>query len=487
MLQRKRFVKTKNQICQLLYKISVNGLKSNQLNSTFESIFKFAHLSSGKQEQAKNLAMSQMEIEQSTNLNINSTINSTFTKTYLNSAAKVPAPSQYQQFLKKVQNKGNPQIDLAEKEIIRDIIFAFQGIDGHYIQYVKQDDSFSFKLSVPISESVRALVNKLCEMGWLYKKITDFLGKGQPGILNQSLNLAMKDELNEYYRLIAILENLINQEQNALSNAEEALNLRKLVLWTVEPFERIKWLSILTDAVKNLVGNQIISAVYSFKAQGNPNIQGLIQRIMSTITQPFMKMVNNWIFNGELNDPLNEFFVAENVEGNDIWVNKYQLLSHQIPNIIEKELAQQIFKIGKTINFLRKSCNYNEWQLDIQPFDKYVYDNNYQDFKAWVEIASQKTNKQLMVVLQDKFHLHSHLKSIKQYLLMGQGEFIHTLMDILSSELNKPANAIYKNNLVGLLETAVRSSNAQYHNQENLNRLDIKLLQDSPGDKVRDN
>lgn len=47
---------------------------------------------------------------------------------------------------------------------------------------------------------------------------------------------------------------------------------------------------------------------------------------------------------------------------------------------------------------------------------------------------------------------------------MGQGEFIHTLMEILSSELNKPANAIYKNNLIGLLETAVRNSNAQYHN-----------------------
>ena len=44
---------------------------------------------------------------------------------------------------------------------------------------------------------------------------------------------------------------------------------------------------------------------------------------------------------------------------------------------------------------------------------------------------------------------------------------------------------IFKHNLLGLLETAIRSSNAQYHNSEILNRLDIKLLEASPGDKVK--
>ena len=33
-------------------------------------------------------------------------------------------------------------------------------------------------------------------------------------------------------------------------------------------------------------------------------------------------------------------------------------------------------------------------------------------------------------------------------------------MDLLGAELNKPANSIYKHNLVGLLESAIRSSNA---------------------------
>jgi gamma-tubulin complex component 3 len=57
------------------------------------------------------------------------------------------------------------------------------------------------------------------------------------------------------------------------------------------------------------------------------------------------------------------------------------------------------------------------------------------------------------------------------------------LMDLLASELGEPASKIYRHSLMGSLETAIRSSNAQYHDPEFLNRLDIKLLEASPGDR----
>lgn len=57
------------------------------------------------------------------------------------------------------------------------------------------------------------------------------------------------------------------------------------------------------------------------------------------------------------------------------------------------------------------------------------------------------------------------------------------LMDLLADELSNSASQIYKHTLLGYLETAVRSSNAQYHDPEFLNRLDIKLLESTPGDK----
>lgn len=49
---------------------------------------------------------------------------------------------------------------------------------------------------------------------------------------------------------------------------------------------------------------------------------------------------------------------------------------------------------------------------------------------------------------------------------MAQGDFMQYLMDLLAEELGEPAAQIYRHTLMGYLETAVRSSNAQYHDQE---------------------
>jgi gamma-tubulin complex component 3 len=82
-----------------------------------------------------------------------------------------------------------------------------------------------------------------------------------------------------------------------------------------------------------------------------------------------------------------------------------------------------------------------------------------------------------------KYKFLGHCSSLRKYLLMGQGDFMQCLMDQLSTELSNPAAQIYKHSLTAQLETAVRMSNAQYHDPDFLSRLDVKLLEGSPGDK----
>ena len=52
-------------------------------------------------------------------------------------------------------------------------------------------------------------------------------------------------------------------------------------------------------------------------------------------------------------------------------------------------------------------------------------------------------------------------------------------------ELSKDARVIYRHNLTGGLETAVRSSNAQYENSDILSRLDVRLLEVCSSKKVK--
>lgn len=48
-------------------------------------------------------------------------------------------------------------------------------------------------------------------------------------------------------------------------------------------------------------------------------------------------------------------------------------------------------------------------------------------------------------------------------------------------ELARPATTLYQHNLTGILETAVRATNAQYDNAEILKRLDVRLLEVTVG------
>ena len=42
--------------------------------------------------------------------------------------------------------------------------------------------------------------------------------------------------------------------------------------------------------------------------------------------QPFIKYVNAWVYNGELSDPLSEFFVTENISEANFWNKRYELV-----------------------------------------------------------------------------------------------------------------------------------------------------------------
>ena len=47
----------------------------------------------------------------------------------------------------------------------------------------------------------------MCDIGWLYARVTKALGG--KGTVEKALGLAVQEELNEYYRWLAVIENMI--------------------------------------------------------------------------------------------------------------------------------------------------------------------------------------------------------------------------------------------------------------------------------------
>ena len=318
----------------------------------------------------------------------------------LNNQQTIKAGQQQQQNLQlqKVNKREEPAFH-QDKQFMRELIFIFQGVQSKYFVFFDNDQKFQINESLcgKVSPSKKQIILKLCELGWLYSRISSILNdnKGSiTGLIFQSMCNAIKEELNEYYRLVAIFENLRdndkksgnvqallgnpqtqatqnNNQQQMWNEYDEGkdLSLKKLYLWTLEPLERLKWLAVLTESCKKLTGGKLLSSLYSYSTHGSPQIQDLVQRILRKTLGPFMNFLKMWIYTGELVDPMGEFFIHLNsdvLDDDKFWYEKYSLAVDMIPSFIEYELAEKILVIGKTKTFLRKFCSQYDWNLEVE-------------------------------------------------------------------------------------------------------------------------
>ncbi len=163
-------------------------------------------------------------------------------------------------------------VDVSEESLCRDLLYVLWGIDGTHISYSILEEAFVLTPNVIVSDSTKKIIQEMCELGWLYKKVNDLVSRNMDSSysdqVTQSLVFAIQAELTEYYRLIALLEN--QARQHSETDPQNNLNLRKLYLWIQDPMERMKWLAIIVDSIKGLKGGAICSVINSYVLNGVP-------------------------------------------------------------------------------------------------------------------------------------------------------------------------------------------------------------------------
>lgn len=295
---------------------------------------------------------------------------------------------------------------------------------------------------------------------------------------------ALRDELTEYFRLISVLEG------QAAAPGGAGLSLRRLLVWTREPILRMRTLATLVDGCGGKKGGALARAVHSYAKHGDRYIKELVERAMGLVNRPLYEILHRWLFEGELDDAHAEFFVAEDaaVAPALFWSAKYALRESMLPLFVPKDLGDRVLLIGKTINFLRRVCDDQDplFQpaavVSLRPDTGADAHEAEAVLRAKVERIHLTVSSRLLAVMKGRYQLLAHLSAVRRYMLLGQGDFVEHLMDLLEMDLAKPASTLYLHNLTATLETAVRSTNAQYDEPEILRRLDVKLLEVSPGD-----
>ena len=240
-------------------------------------------------------------------------------------------------------------------------------------------------------------------------------------------------------------------------------------------------------------GGQLISLIHGFaSSHGDPFVCAFAEKLLVHVTRPFYDMLRLWIYDGELSDPYQEFFVIEpefrpNTDprriATSVWEDKYKLDDGMVPSIITQDFANKVFLIGKSLNFIRYGCGDSGWvEAYSKEASKELRYGDTATLEASIDEAYKATMARLIHLMAEKFRLFDHLAALKRYLLLGQGDFVALLMESLASNLDRPAVSQYRHTLTAQLEHAIRSSNAQYDSPEILRRLDARMLELSHGD-----
>lgn len=404
---------------------------------------------------------------------------------------------------KEFVNLLKEESEVSEEVLVRDVLYACQGIDGKYIKFDDGLDGYALLDSVRVPRATRVMVRKLCELGWLFRKVKGYVSESMDrfpaediGTVGQAFCAALQDELSEYYKLLAVLE---AQSGNPIPLVSETassgnyLSLRRLSVWFAEPMVKMRLMAVLVDSCKVLKGGAMAGAIHVHAQHGDPLVHDFMKRLLRRVCSPLFEMVRSWVLEGELEDIFAEFFVlGQSVKAESLWREGYRLHSAMLPSFISQSLAHRILRTGKSINFLRVCCEDRSWAAAATEAAAATGTTTRRGglgygetdaLESLVTEAAKRIDRHLLDVMYNRYKFKEHCLAIKRYLLLGQGDFVQYLMDIVGPELSEPANTISSFKLAGLLESAIRSSNAQYDDPDILDRLRVKMMPHNTGDR----
>ncbi|GMY14294.1 gamma-tubulin complex component 3 [Fagus crenata] len=393
--------------------------------------------------------------------------------------------------------------EVCEEVLVRDVLYACQGIDGKYVKFDKTADGYVLSDLVKVPRATRIMVRKLCELGWLFRKVKGYISESMDrfpaedvGTVGQAFCAALQDELSDYYKLLAVLEAQSTNPIPLVSekvSSENYLSLRRLSVWFAEPMVKMRLMAVLVDKCRVLRGGAMAGAIHLHAQHGDPLVHEFMKRLLKRVCSPLFEMVRSWVLEGELEDIFAEFFiVGQPVKAESLWRDGYRLHAGMLPSFIPQSLAQRILRTGKSINFLRVCCEDRGWADAATEAAAAAGTTTRRGslgygetdaLESLVDEAAKRIDKHLLDVMYMQYKFKEHCLAIKRYLLLGQGDFVQYLMDIVGPELSEPANTISTFKLAGLLETAVRASNAQYDDPDILDRLRVKMMPHGTGDR----
>ena len=507
------------------------------------------------------------------------------------------------------KNSLSHAVQYEEQQVLRELLYALQGIEGERIKFYSRDDNDTIEEGPQHYEGIRILspalqgagkmnasstsassittsqlgsgaldALRICgEAGWLVRRLQHYVEmhlKPVPGTMGTGANSSSSGGGQVARALARSVAQELQAYHDCLAQWEEQyLGVWSLRQWLVQiqrhpVLQRLTVLAMITEALPSHLsesgagvgGGTLLSALHSHSLHGDTRHKSLVQSVLYPTSQPWFHMLYLWTTQGLLPASWGgDFFVSlqaswnvsqrqanfhnhhhlrqgenRNAGNKHLWHDKYTMVKAQIPHpgIFSPELVRPAFVIGKGINFIRTCLNQVGWTLKLEDdatlagssgatveeqkandSDQvimerlgyyYVADPMGMHLNSRLArtllLAEQLVHSHILQSLRQDHYLLEHLFALKQFLFHGQGDFFSSLMEGLYSEfgcgtqsrhdVNTSFNTgvavagVYPHQLITIMETALRRTNAKDLPGFCLERLRVEMLPFEPDQAV---
>ncbi|KAJ2801347.1 Microtubule-nucleating Tub4p (gamma-tubulin) complex component, partial [Coemansia helicoidea] len=306
--------------------------------------------------------------------------------------------------------------DVPEAELLQDLIYVMQGIDGTYVRWNRQTSAYVIRPDVNLSRPTRSMIGLLSELGVLVRDIQDYTDAvdQQGRLFEQGFCTELKAELVKYYQLVSETESKLFKAPRTLQPGESPLGatLRRMYNWTTEARQRLRLMATaIVKVQESRGGGDVLSIISTLVDDGDPFIQSFARRLLKTASVPFNSILVSWVTDGELIDPYGEFFIQERESRHGmLWGERYTVAPDMIPVHINRDMTRKIFQIGRSLNFLRVACSDAQWVAEGGPRMQLAGDiSDTGNLETFVCSSSSMVNERLMSVLKTRFDLMGHV------------------------------------------------------------------------------
>ncbi|XP_014224531.1 gamma-tubulin complex component 2-like isoform X1 [Trichogramma pretiosum] len=353
-----------------------------------------------------------------------------------------------------------------ESVLLWDTLQCLKGIDGSYIVSETPSHPYgpvTFKISPDVGVSFKQLTEQILPLASHYSMTVRFVEEKMlpdDGQVNHALRGALSSLLRDYLLFVVQLE---------IEHLRGKLNLQKLWFYIQPTLTTMSILNQITSTIfkANAKGGKVLSLLHEQinNMSGEAKCKELCLFLIKAASVPYMQTLEKWVYKGVIYDPYQEFFVEDNEliqkeelpmdYSADYWEKRYSMRPERIP-VFLSEHDQTILRTGKYFNVIRQCGKTVQWGKQ----EPLVYQHRDQKFISAIDRAYSEAARTLLEVLIQENDLMGRLRSVKNYFLLAQGDFVVQFMNLCEPELSKNMYDIVTHRLSSLLEVALRMSTA---------------------------